>query len=88
MLFRSLSGVPSVPQPKVTGQGSFYKVRYDIILLFGMTELKAQVAWKEKVSGPACCRFDIGLNFLRVVFREKRNGELFFLTKRGFVFLS
>ena len=46
-----LSGVPLVPQPKVTGKGSFYEVNYDIILLFGMTELKAQVAWKENVSG-------------------------------------
>jgi hypothetical protein len=29
---------------------TFYKVTYDIILLFGMTELKAQIAWKENVS--------------------------------------
>ena len=36
---------------KAKGKGSFYSVDHDIILLFGMTELKAQVAWKEKVSG-------------------------------------
>jgi hypothetical protein len=41
-----------LPKPKATGKGSFYRVDYDIILLFGMTELKAQVAWKEKVSAP------------------------------------
>ena len=29
----------------------YYEVDYDIILLFGTTELKAQVAWKENVSG-------------------------------------
>lgn len=27
-----------------------YKVDYDIILMFGMTELKAQLCWKENVS--------------------------------------
>lgn len=28
----------------------FYKANFDIVLLFGLTELKAQVCWKEKVS--------------------------------------
>ena len=45
-----LSGVPLLPQPKVAGQGSFYSVDCDIILLFGLTELKAQLAWQENVS--------------------------------------
>ena len=40
-----------LPQRKATGNGSFYRFDYDIILLFGMTELKAQIAWKENVSG-------------------------------------
>jgi hypothetical protein len=39
-------------QPKATGEGSFFNVDFDIILLFGTTELKAQVAWMENVSGP------------------------------------
>ena len=39
------------PQRNATGNGSFYRVYYDVVLLFGMTELKAQVAWKENVSG-------------------------------------
>lgn len=30
----------------------YYKANFDIILLFGLTELKAQVCWKEKVSFP------------------------------------
>ena len=38
-------------QPKATGEGSFYNVEFDIILLFGTTELQAQVAWEENVSG-------------------------------------
>ena len=46
-----LSRVPLVPQAKATGKGSFYRLNYEIILLFGMTELKAQIAWKENVSG-------------------------------------
>jgi len=33
--------------PKVTGKGSYYRVNVDIILLFGITELQAQIAWKE-----------------------------------------
>ena len=39
-----------IPQRKVTGGGIFYRVDYDLVLLFGMTELKAQVAWRENVS--------------------------------------
>jgi len=42
-----LSRVPKLPQRKANGNETFYKVKYDIILLFGMTELKAQIAWKE-----------------------------------------
>jgi hypothetical protein len=46
-----LSGVPLLPQPKARGKGTFYRLDYDMVLLFGMTELKAQLAWKENVSG-------------------------------------
>jgi len=42
-----LSRVPLHPRPKAVGRGNFYRLDYDIVLLFGMTELKAQVAWKE-----------------------------------------
>ena len=64
------------PQPKATGMGSFYTVDFEIVLLFGMTELKAQIAWKEEVSGlhMSFDLTDIGL-ILRVVYREKRSGE-------------
>ena len=74
-----LSGVPMLSLPKATGAGSFYRVDYDIILLFGMTELKAQIAWNENVS-------DLHISFnpkdieiiLHAVFREMRNGKFFF----------
>ena len=45
-----LSGVPLLPRPKVIGQGSFYSVDCEVVILFGMTELKAQIAWMENVS--------------------------------------
>jgi hypothetical protein len=63
-------------QPKATGKGSLFHVDYDIILLFGTTELKAQVAWMENVSGLHMLfnTTDFGL-ILRVVYREKRNGK-------------
>ena len=59
-----LSRAPVFTRPKSTGEGSFYSVDYDIILLFGMTELQAQMAWNENVSllqmfNPT----DFGLNF-------------------------
>jgi hypothetical protein len=31
--------------------GVYYTIDYDVILLFGLTELKAQISWKENV----CC---------------------------------
>ena len=68
-----LSGVPMLSLPKATGAGSFYRVDYDIILLFGMTELKAQIAWNENVSDLSYISFnptDIEM-ILRVVFLGK-----------------
>ena len=49
-----LSRAPILTVPKATGKGGYYYcVQYDIILLFGMTEFKAQLAWTENVSGLA-----------------------------------
>lgn len=42
-LIRSLE-----PQEADDG-GVYYEVDYDIILLFGLTELKAQISWMHKV---------------------------------------
>ena len=52
-----------VTHPQAKRKGNFYRVDIDIILLFGRTELKAQVAWKENVSDLAYLLFhpiDIG----------------------------
>ena len=60
-----LSRSPILTRPKATGKGSFYRVDFDVILLFGMTELQAQVAWKENVS--CLCMFNINrfrINFM------------------------
>ena len=64
-----LSRAPILTLPKVKGEGSFYRVDYDVILLFGMTELQAQLAWMENVSGLHMLLdpIDFGL-ILRVVF--------------------
>jgi hypothetical protein len=45
--------------------GSYYNLEFEVVLLFGLTELKAQIAWKENVSARflfyvrtklTCCR--------------------------------
>jgi len=45
-----LSRLPVTCKRKVSGEGTYYNVEYDIVLLFGLTELQAMVAWKENVS--------------------------------------
>ncbi|KIK04209.1 hypothetical protein K443DRAFT_130999 [Laccaria amethystina LaAM-08-1] len=52
--------LPMCPQQCAKGKGKkrqyFFWVNYDIVLLFGLMELKAQIAWKENIilfSGPA-----------------------------------
>ena len=44
-----LSHLPLSSRPKYFGRGNFYRLEYDIILLFGLTELKAMVSWKQDV---------------------------------------
>ncbi|PPR01388.1 hypothetical protein CVT24_006226 [Panaeolus cyanescens] len=41
-----LSHLPLQPRTR-PGGGTYYRLDYDIVLLFGLTELKALVAWKE-----------------------------------------
>ena len=45
-----LSRAPILTLPKNSGNGVYYSVDFEVILLFGMTELQAQIAWKENVS--------------------------------------
>lgn len=44
-----LSRVPLTPRNKTSGGGTFFRLDYDIVLLFGLTELKALIVWKENV---------------------------------------
>lgn len=38
-------------QPKKNYLGAnYYTLNFDVVLLFGLTELKAQIAWKQNVS--------------------------------------
>jgi len=46
-----LSNLPLRPLSKPLG-GRYYRLDYDIVLLFGLTELKALIAWKQNVSFP------------------------------------
>jgi len=46
-----LSQLPMSRQRKFSGEGRFYRIKYDVVLLFGLTEFKAMVTWKENV-GP------------------------------------
>ena len=45
-----LSHLPLPPLTKSSGEGIYYRLDYEVILLFGLTELKAMVTWKENVS--------------------------------------
>jgi len=44
-----LSHLPLTPLSRPSGGGRYYRLDYDIVLLFGLTELKALVAWKQNV---------------------------------------
>lgn len=60
------------PVRQTSGSGvAYYKIDYDVVLLFGLTEIKAQVAWKENVSSSlyAMCKV---LTDLALQGREKR----------------
>jgi hypothetical protein len=37
------------PKKSPVDQSNYYQIEFDVIILFGHTELKAQISWKEKV---------------------------------------
>lgn len=41
--------VRSVRPQRALGGGDYYSLHFDVILLFGLTELKAQISWMHKV---------------------------------------
>ena len=56
-----LSHISLIPRYKGNGErGQYFRLDYDLVLLFGLTELKAQVAWKEGV----CVLHSLLLDFL------------------------
>ena len=50
-----LSQIPLIPETNDSGF-TFYRVQFDIILLFGLTEIQAQMGWYENVSLPTLVR--------------------------------
>lgn len=46
-----VADISHLPQPAKEGPtGYYYEVYYDIVLIFGLTELQIMVAWQENVS--------------------------------------
>jgi len=47
-LCRVTADTSKLPKPKIKNpRGSHYEVHFEVALLFGLTELKAQLVWKE-----------------------------------------
>jgi len=74
-----LSHITLTPRYKGRGErGQYYRLDYDLVLLFGLTELKAQVAWREGVRilrflYSPCLMLTFGFVFL--CGRALRNGK-------------
>ena len=43
-----VSEIPAVRSAKINGSGVYFVLNYEVILIFGLTELKAQVAWLDR----------------------------------------
>ena len=39
----------SLRAQQAPGGGDYYRLHFDVILLFGLTELKAQISWNDQV---------------------------------------
>ena len=68
--------------PKFSGLGVYYIVNYDVVMLFGGTEIKAQLCWKENVrlieNSLICVGTDRDLSISFYTFRVSRRGMVFF----------
>jgi hypothetical protein len=49
LLVADLSRLPKVPLKNKNGS-TYYRVDFDVVLNFGLTELQAQLRWREEVS--------------------------------------
>ena len=58
-----LSFLPLPAQTKSLGVGTFFRLDYELALLFGLTEMKAQVVYKDRVSNKKklCCVLQVHL---------------------------
>ena len=69
-----------------TGPGVYYKLYYDLVMLFGGTEIEAYLCWKEKVRfinfrkfAYCCCVAKrLTIPFFLYSFRVSRRGNVFF----------
>ena len=74
-----LSHITLTPRYKGKGErGQYFRLDYDLVLLFGLTELKAQVAWREGVRVlhlfySPCLMLTFG--FVTLYCRASRNGK-------------
>lgn len=57
--------------------GPYYRLSFKIVLLCGLTELKAQIRWMENVSGCTVIPMELLLILRRWPYlRVRRNGEI------------
>jgi len=79
-----LSSLDTESLAKTGPEGKFYLFHYKIVLMFGLTELKAQVAWKENVSCFLAIEHfkNVELEIPRLT-RELRRGTLLLLDMEG-----
>lgn len=40
-----ISQIPAIKSARISGGGVYFTLNYEVIMTFGLTELKAQVAW-------------------------------------------
>ena len=67
----------NILQPQQREDGKiYYRLDYEVILSFGLTELKAQISWKENVGRflPVNLK-QTEINFVHYLHREKKNGK-------------
>ena len=74
-----LSTLPLSPNTNPAGE-TYYRAEYDIVLSFGLTELKAQVAWRDDKVGCSSFLFYFENTSLAMDcrnYRELNRGEIF-----------
>ncbi len=47
-----MTSYASTLRPKKGLKGNYYELNFEVVILFGLTELVAHIAWKDKVDTP------------------------------------